>query len=181
MATDWCLKWSRNSLLLSCVENIINEDEFALLYELNNSKEIYPFWKYDKFDFENMDKAQCKREFLFLCSHTYDLKKNKYSRENSYLSENSKFQSWCAMHLILLKWLAFPCWYTNMVPTFGEKWNRIVPIYNHMLNYIYTQHHHRLQSWNQYFYSQQSLKSMLMSYMKKLHHLKTVLALLTVL
>ena len=82
---------------------------------------------------------------------------------------------------ILLKWLAFPCWYTNMVPTFGEKWNRIVPIYNHMLNYIYTQHHHRLQSWNQYFYSQQSLKSMLMSYMKKLHHLKTVLALLTVL
>ena len=180
MATDWCLKWSRNSLLLSCVENIINEDEFALLYELNNSKEIYPFWKYDKFDFENMDKAQCKREFLFLRSHTYDLKKKKNIPEKIVTCQrtvSSRVDALC----ILLKWLAFPCWYTNMVPTFGEKWNRIVPIYNHMLNYIYTQHHHRLQSWNQYFYSQQSLKSMLMSYMKKLHHLKTVLALLTVL
>ena len=79
-------------MLLSCV-NIINEDEFALLYEFNDSKEIYPFWKYDKFDLENMNKAQCKREFLFLRSRTYDLKKKKYSRENSYLSENSKFQS----------------------------------------------------------------------------------------
>ena len=47
---------------------------FLLLYELNNSKEIYPYWQYDKFNFENMDETQCKREFLFLRSHVYDLK-----------------------------------------------------------------------------------------------------------
>ena len=85
MATDRCLKRARNSLLLSYVENIIDEDEFVLLYELNNSKEIYLFWKYDKFDLESMDEAQCKREFCFLHSDIYDL--------NSYLSENSKFWS----------------------------------------------------------------------------------------
>ena len=85
MATDRCLKRARNSLLLSYVENIIDEDEFVLLYELNNSKEIYLFWKYDKFDLESTDEAQCKREFRFLHSHIYDL--------NSYLSENSKFWS----------------------------------------------------------------------------------------
>ena len=67
-------KRATNSLLLSYVENIIDEDEFVLLYEFNNSKEIYPFWKYDKFDLENMDEAQCKREFRFLRSHIYDLK-----------------------------------------------------------------------------------------------------------
>ena len=49
MATDRSLKWARNSLLLSYVENIVDEDEFFLLYKLNNSKEIYPFWKYHKF------------------------------------------------------------------------------------------------------------------------------------
>ena len=63
MATNRCLKRARNNLLLSSVENIVDKDEFVLLYELNNLKEIYPFWKYDKFDLENMDEAQCKRKF----------------------------------------------------------------------------------------------------------------------
>ena len=80
--------------MLSYVENIIDEDEFVLLYELNNSKEIYPFWKGDKFDLKDMDEAQCKREFRFLHSHIYYLK-NTYLSENrkQYLSENSKFWS----------------------------------------------------------------------------------------
>ena len=82
MATDRCLKRARN-VMLSYVENIIDEDEFVLLYELNNSKEIYPFWKGDKFDLKDMDEAQCKREFRFLHSHIYYLK-------NIYLSENRK-------------------------------------------------------------------------------------------
>ena len=74
MATDRCLKRARNSLLLSYVENIIDNDEFIFFCELNNSKEIYPFWKYGKFDLENMDEAQCKREFRFLRSHIHELK-----------------------------------------------------------------------------------------------------------
>ena len=57
MATDICLKRARNSLLLSYVENITGEDGFVLLYELDNSKDICPFWKYDKLDLENMDEA----------------------------------------------------------------------------------------------------------------------------
>ena len=36
MAMDRCLKLARNSLLLTYIENIINEDEFVLVYELNN-------------------------------------------------------------------------------------------------------------------------------------------------
>ena len=73
MVTDRCLKRAINSFFLSYVENIIDEDEFVLLHELNNSKEIYLFWKYDKFDLENMDEAQHKGEFSFLRSHIYDL------------------------------------------------------------------------------------------------------------
>ena len=52
MVTDKCLKRVRNDLLLTYVENVIDEDEFVLLYELNNSREIYPFWKYNKFELE---------------------------------------------------------------------------------------------------------------------------------
>ena len=137
-------------MLLSYVENIIDEDEFVLLYELNNSKEIYPFWKYDKFDLENMDEAQCKIEFRFLLSHIYDFKNvlnipGKIS--TCQRTVNSGVDALC----ILLKRLAFPCQYTDMVPTFGRNETELCLIYNRMLNYVYTQHHHRLQSWSQHF------------------------------
>ena len=36
MVTDRSLKRARNSLLLSYVQNKIDEEEFVLLYELNN-------------------------------------------------------------------------------------------------------------------------------------------------
>ena len=79
--------------MLSYVENIIDEDEFVLLCELNNSNEIYPFWKDDKFDLKDMDEAQCKREFRFLHSPIHYLKNICQRTENSYLPENSKFWS----------------------------------------------------------------------------------------
>ena len=58
MVTDRCLKRTRNSFLLSYVENITNENEFVLLCKLNNSKKIYSFLKYDKFNLDNMNEAQ---------------------------------------------------------------------------------------------------------------------------
>ena len=150
MATDRCLKWAINSLLLSYVENITDEDEFVLLYELNNSKEMYPFWKYDKFDLENMDEAQRKREFPFLRSHIYD-SKNFLNVPEKIVTCQRTVSSGVDALCILLKRLAFPCRYTDMVPTFGRSDTEFCLIYNHMLDYIYTQHHHRFQSWNQHF------------------------------
>ena len=38
-----------------------------------------------------------------------------------------------------------------MVPTFKRNEAELCFIYNHMPDYIYTQHRHRLQSWNQHF------------------------------
>ena len=39
---------------------------------------------------------------------------------------------------ILLKWLAFPCQYTGMVPIFGRNETELCLIYSHMFDYIYT-------------------------------------------
>ena len=142
MATDRCLKRARNSLPLSYVENIIDEDEFVLLYELINSKEIYPFWKYDKFDLENMDEAQCKREFRFLRSHIYDLKSVLNIPEKIVTCQRT-VSSGVDVLCILLKRLPFPCRYTDMVSTFGKNQAELCLVYNHMLDYIYTQHHQR--------------------------------------
>ena len=145
-------------MLSSYVENVTDEDEFVLLDELNNSKEIYPFRKCAKFDLENMDEAQCKRQFRFLHSHIYDLKSVLNIPEKIVTCQRTGSSGVDAL-CILFKRLTFPCQYTDIVPTYGSG-------YNHETNI---------------FYNQQTNSSMLMSYMKKVHHWKTTLVLVTAL
>ena len=80
------------------------------------------------------------------------------------------------MLCIVLKQLAFTCRYTDMVPTVGRHETELCLIYYHMLDYIYTQHHHRFQSWNQHILQPAILQDSANLYMKKVHHWKTALA-----
>ena len=96
-----------------------------------------------------MDEAQCNIEFRFFRSHIYDLK-NVLNIPEKIVSCQRTVSSGVDALCILLKRLAFPCRYTDMVPAFGRNETGLCLIYNHMLDYIYTQHHHRLQSWNQH-------------------------------
>ena len=97
-----------------------------------------------------MDEVQCKREFRFLRSHIYHLR-NVLNIPEKIVTCQRTVSSGVDALCILLKRLAFPCRYTDMVPTFGMNETELCLIYNRMLNYIYTQHHHRLQSWKQHF------------------------------
>ena len=58
---------------------------------------------------------------------------------------------------ILLKRLAYPCRYTDMVPRFGRNPTELCLIFNEVLDHIYATHHHRLQSWNQPFLQEDQL------------------------
>lgn len=49
---------------------------------------------------------------------------------------------------ILLKRLAYPCRYTDMVPRFGRNPTELCLIFNEMLDLIYTKHRHRLSDWD---------------------------------
>ena len=49
---------------------------------------------------------------------------------------------------ILLKRLAYPCRYTDMVPRFGRNPTELCLIFNEMLDLIYTTHSHRLKNWD---------------------------------
>ena len=52
---------------------------------------------------------------------------------------------------ILLKRLAYPCRYTDMVPRFGRNPSELCLIFNTAVDFIYEHHHHRLHSWDQFF------------------------------
>ena len=46
----------------SYFEDTTDDVEFTVLYEENYSREIFPYWKYDKFDLDGWDDAECKVE-----------------------------------------------------------------------------------------------------------------------
>ena len=55
MATNRSLRAVREQILFAHAENIIDADEFLLLYDVNQSKPIYPLWKYNTFDIGMID------------------------------------------------------------------------------------------------------------------------------
>ena len=61
MAAAYGLQSVRDVLLASYFDDIIDDVEFAVLYEGNYSREICPYWKYDKFDLHDWDEAECKK------------------------------------------------------------------------------------------------------------------------
>ena len=50
MATNLSLRAIREQILFAYTKNMIDADEFLLLYDVNQSKAIYPLWKYNTFD-----------------------------------------------------------------------------------------------------------------------------------
>ena len=65
---------TRNLLLESYSEKVIDDTEFFLLYDMNTSENPdFPYWNYDQFDLENISEAECKAEFRFYRNDIYML------------------------------------------------------------------------------------------------------------
>ena len=63
MATNRSLRAVREQILFAYAENIIDADEFLLLYDANHSKLIYPYWKYKTFDVGMIEDEQIFIDF----------------------------------------------------------------------------------------------------------------------
>ena len=50
----------RSALLEDNFNKIIDDEEFLLLWDLNEPKNIdYPYWNYDRFDLDNISTEEC--------------------------------------------------------------------------------------------------------------------------
>ena len=65
MAKSNSLGVLRETLTIAYSEDILDPVEYALLYDINKSREVYPHWKFDRFDFDLLDESQCKIDFRF--------------------------------------------------------------------------------------------------------------------
>ena len=148
MATNRSLRAVREQLLVAYAEDIIDAEEFILLYDANQSKPIYPYWKYEKFDIGMIDDEQSFIDFRFGKNDLYTLLDIFNIPERVTTIQGTVCQDIEAL-CILLKRLAFPAWYSDMTPMFGRNMTEICLIYNKMLDHIYEQQAHRLNDWNQ--------------------------------
>ena len=147
MAARKSLSAVRDSLLISYADNLLDDTEFLLLYDASYSRESYPYWKYDRFDLESWDDAQCKTEFRFSKNDLFILLDILEIPEVITCSQRTicdNIEGIC----ILLKRLAFPCRYTDMVPYFGRNPTELCLIFNTVLDHIYNQHGQKLRTWN---------------------------------
>ena len=55
---------TQDVLAVECFEDIIDEDEVILSYDLNSSKNLdFPYDDYGRFDFKEMEDSECLPEF----------------------------------------------------------------------------------------------------------------------
>ena len=69
------LRDTRDCLLLSLDEKMIDDEEFILLNDLNSLKNPdFPYWQYYPFDLDCLSDEECKAEFRFWKNDIYLLK-----------------------------------------------------------------------------------------------------------
>lgn len=138
----------RELLLLSFDDGDISEDEFLLLYDANNSKNPdFPYQNYEHFDLEELDESECLAEFRFR-KRDIPLLAEAMRLPDSYTCEQGTVCDGIEGLCLLLRRLAYPCRYSDLIHRFGRPVPEICMITNHVMETVYSLHHHRLTAWN---------------------------------
>ena len=166
---------TRNVLLESYSENIIDDTEFSLLFDLNTSHNPdFPYWNYGQFDLESISEAECKAEFRFYKNDIYMLADRLGLPETISCYNRSKvgnIEGLC----IYLRRFAYPCRYGDMMPHFGRSVPELSMISNYVMKFLYSTFNNKLRDMNQNWLSPQfTLKDLPTLCMNKVVRYKTV-------
>ena len=108
----------RDCLVVAYSQNIIDDVELALLYDANTSKPVFPYSKYERFNIDNWEDQECYTKLRFGKNDLELLRNNLHIPDEIVCSQRTVCDAMEGM-CILLKRLAYPCRYTDMVPHFG--------------------------------------------------------------
>ena len=146
-------------LLVAFTKGIIKADKFALLYDINTSKKPpFPHDSYEEFSLDNFSDEECKAEFrvqesdLPVLADALGIPANFHCPRRSVVGE---MEGLC----MLLKRLAYPCRYSDMIPRFGRSVPEISMMTNVVLHWVYDEHGYHLTDFNQPFLSRASLQT----------------------
>ena len=126
----------RQILLLYYDVDLITDEDFIILYELFSSRNPdFAYDSYDRFILDNMNDDECKAEFRVRKRYLPTLAQALRIPRSLQLSQRSVVDGMEGL-CMLLKRLAYPCGYGDLIYRFG----RPVPVFsmatNHVLDYI---------------------------------------------
>ena len=149
---------TRNALLLAHDQNLINDEEFILLYDINTSSNLeFPYWKYPSFNLENISDAECAAEFRILKSDVYKLAEVMQIPPLIKCYNRSVFDG-LECFCVFLKRFAYPCRYGDMVPRYGRPAPELCLMSNATLDHIYNRFGRLLHDFNQLWLAPQQLE-----------------------
>jgi len=148
----------QNAIALSHADGFLSDEEFLFLYdEYKPTNHSYPYWEYDPFLLDNFTSSECESHFRFskgdiplLCHYLHI--------PDRFVCSQGTICNGLEGLCMLLKRLAYPCRYFDMISTFARPVAELCMITNTVLDWIHENHGFRLTSWNQPFLSQISLE-----------------------
>lgn len=142
------LRQVRNALLFSHAQNLISDEEFITLYDINSSKNPdFPYWNYQKFDLDTVTDDESKAEFRFYKNDVYFLQEKLQIPEQITFSSRlvvSGIEAIC----ILLKRYSYPIRLGDIVPRFGRSVPQLSMIATEM-TMLYNMYHDKLTNFQQ--------------------------------
>ena len=133
----YSIRKSRQQLAFAIDANIVNEEEFLLLWDANASKNPdYPVTVYPKFNLDDKDVAEVKTEFRFEKIDIPSLYEVLRIPKVFRCKQGSVCDGMTGL-CIMLKRLTYPCRYSDMIPSFGISVPELCMIYNTVVDYIF--------------------------------------------
>lgn len=138
----------RQTLLLYYDANLISDEDFIIFYELFSSRNPdFSYDAYNRFDLDEMNDDECNAELRVRKRDLPTLAQALRIPPAFHLSQRSVVDGMEGLRMLLRR-LAYPCRYGDLIHRFG----RPVPILsmatNHVLDYIYNTHGHLITQWN---------------------------------
>ena len=119
-----------------------------MLYDLNTPKNsVFPYNNYERFELTDMNEAECKAEFRFKKSALPQLVEALRIPQVFKCKQKSVcggMEGLC----MLLRRLAYPCQYSDLIPRFGRPVPEISMITTKVADFTYESHGRRIMEWN---------------------------------
>ena len=149
----------RELLLFCYMDNTISDNEFVLLYDSYKSKNPnFNYQSYEPFNLDKYNSDECKAEFRVEKADIPRLVEALQLPATLKCNQRSICDSSEAL-CMLLKRMAYPCRYSDIIPHFPRPVSVLSLITNETLDFIYQNHSHLITEWNHDLLSPQALQS----------------------
>ena len=133
---------AQNQILLAHADNLITDEEFVLLYDMNRSKNLeLPYRNYLNFDLDAMSDDECWSEFRFYKGDIFRIIDVLHHLPDHFTCYNGSVFEREESMCIFLKRFAYPCRYQDLIFRFARAPPLPCMISNQVMNFLY-------ENWN---------------------------------